>query len=173
VSERRLCAFVAALLKLNANPCIQKATPEPLVIRRARQGRRVTDPKESKMNLGQLTGLIAVILIFSMPVTIIAVLRIMRSRDNAELQKTLRLSIEKGQPLPPEFLESLHRVPVKVKSPANDVRGGAILIAIALGILVWNFVVSGFVLTDWAGFAAIPGFIGIVLLVLGMTASRK
>ncbi|MGZ3305800.1 MAG: DUF6249 domain-containing protein [Asticcacaulis sp.] len=125
------------------------------------------------MNLGALTGLIAVILIFGTPVIIVAVLRIMRSRDNAELQKTLRMSIEKGQPLPPEFLESLQRSQIKPKTPANDIRGGAILIAVALAILVWNYIDQGYRLSDWAGIAAIPGFIGIVLVVLGLTSSRR
>lgn len=125
------------------------------------------------MNLGAVTGLVTVILLFGMPVFIVAILRIMRSRDNAELQKTLRMSIEKGQPLPAEFLESIQRGQVKIKTPANDIRGGAILIAVALGIVVWNYIDSGYTLTDWAGFAAIPGFIGIVLLVLGLTASKK
>ncbi len=120
-----------------------------------------------------LVPLFGIVFIFGMPVFIVGILRAFRSRDNAELQKTLRMSIEKGQPLPPEFLESLQRTQVKIKTPANDIRGGAILIAVALAIVVWNYVANGYSLSDWAGFAAVPGFIGIVLVILGLTASKK
>ena len=75
---------------------------------------------------------------FIMVVAIVAIVQITKSRNNAELQKTLRMSIEKGQPLPPEFVESMSRAVPKAKNPMNDVRGGIILIAIAQHYSRWD-----------------------------------
>lgn len=123
--------------------------------------------------LHNLIPIVAIIFSLSMPIAIVAIIRFGRSRDNAELQKTLRMSIEKGQPLPPEFLESLKVGQVRQKSPANDIRTGIILIAIALGVVVWNFLDNGYTLDEVSGFAAIPGFIGLALLILGIIGNRK
>jgi len=121
----------------------------------------------------EIIPIVAIIMVFGMPIAIVAILRIFRSRDNAELQKTLRMSIEKGQPLPAEFLDSLQKTQVRVKTPANDIRTGIILIAVALGIVVWNYLDNGYTLDELSGFAAIPGFIGVALLILGIIGNRK
>ncbi len=121
----------------------------------------------------EIIPIVAIVFSLGMPIAIVAIIRIGRSRDNAELQKTLRMSIEKGQPLPPEFLESLKVGQVRQKSPANDIRSGIILIAIALGVVVWNFLDNGYTLDEISGFAAIPGFIGLALLILGIIGNRK
>jgi hypothetical protein len=123
--------------------------------------------------LHSLIPIIAIVFSLGMPIAIVAIVRIGKSRDNAELQKTLRMSIEKGQPLPPEFLDSLKVGQARQKSPANDIRTGIILIAIALGVVVWNFLDNNYTLDEISGFAAIPGFIGIALLILGMIGNRK
>ena len=125
------------------------------------------------MDMHSLIPIVAIIFTFGMPIAIVAIIRIGKSRDNAELQRTLRMSIEKGQPLPPEFLNSLKVGQMRMKSPANDIRAGIILIAIALGIVVWNFLDNGYTLDEVSGFAAIPGFIGVALLILGIIGNRK
>jgi hypothetical protein len=123
--------------------------------------------------LHSLIPIVAIIFSLGMPIAIVAIVRIGKSRDNAELQKTLRMSIEKGQPLPPEFIESLQRSQPRPKSPANDLRWGLILIAVSLGLIAWNFFDNNYVIDGDAGFAAIPGFIGVALLILGIIGSRK
>ncbi|CAL4867493.1 hypothetical protein MMA231_01750 [Asticcacaulis sp. MM231] len=126
------------------------------------------------MNLPhEIIPIIAILMVFGMPIAIVAIVRIGKSRDNAELQKTLRMSIEKGQPLPTEFLDSLQKSQVRVKTPANDIRTGIILIAIALGVVVWNFLDNGYTVDEMSGLAAIPGFIGVALLILGLIGNRK
>ncbi len=121
----------------------------------------------------EIIPIVALIMVFGMPIAIVAVNRLARSRDNAELQKTLRMSIEKGQPLPPEFLDSMRVAQVKPKSPASDIRWGIILIAFALAIVTWNFLDNGHTLDEASGFAAVPGFIGLALLALGLLGNRK
>ncbi len=127
------------------------------------------------MNMGGVTGLVAVVLVFGMPVLIVGLINYFRSRDRAELQKTLRMSIEKGQPLPSEFIESMQRAVPKAKNPMNDVRGGLVLLAVAGGLMVMDYMTHDYLLGHLSGVAAIPGFIGIALIVMGFIgmANRK
>ena len=130
--------------------------------------------------LGQLTGLIAVILIFGMPVIIVGTLRYFRSRDNADLQKTLRMSIESGQALPPEFIETLKGSQPRPKSPINDIRNGLIIMAIGGGLAILAETLLRQDNTSDAfwpliGIASIPGLIGFVIFLFGLIglATRK
>ena len=53
-----------------------------------------------------------------------------RSKRAALLHETLRLMIEKGQPIPPELLQS----PDGVRRPRNDLRIGLVFISIGIGL---------------------------------------
>jgi hypothetical protein len=72
------------------------------------------------------------------------------------LHETLRLMIEKGQPIPPELLHS----PDGLRRPRNDLRNGLVFVSIGLGL--------GVVLMEqgreWP-IALIPLLIGVALLV--------
>ncbi len=127
------------------------------------------------MDVGDLVPIVGVIMVFGMPIAIVAIIQISKARNNAELQKTLRMSIEKGQPLPPEFVESMQRAVPKAKNPMNDVRAGLILMAVAVGAMIWNYLDHGVVGGHMSGVAAIPGLIGLVLFILGIIGlnSRK
>lgn len=120
-------------------------------------------------------GLLAVILLFGTPVFIVAIIFFFNARSNAEKQKTLRMAIEKSDTLPPELLSQLQTMQKKPKTPMNDVRAGLILIAVASGMAIWNYVDNGYSIDGFAGFAAIPGLIGLALLILGIIGlnSRK
>jgi len=125
------------------------------------------------MDWDSATGLLAVILALGMPVFIVGIIFLFIFRSNAEKQKTLRMAIEKSDTLPPEFLESLKSLQKKPRTAANDLRAGLILIAIALGLIALDAVTHNYVIGGLAGVAAIPGFIGIALLILGIIGSRK
>ncbi len=120
------------------------------------------------MNFHEIIPIVGIVMVFGMPIAIVAIIQMSKARNNEELQKTLRMSIEKGQPLPPEFVESMQRTVPKAKNPMNDVRAGLILIAIAAGLLIWNYIDAGFVGDHMSGFAAVPGLIGVALLILGI-----
>ncbi len=111
---------------------------------------------------------VALVMIFGMPIAIVAIVQINKARNNAELQKTLRMSIEKGQPLPPEFVDSIQRSVPKAKNPMNDVRGGLVLLAVAAGLMVMDYLSHDYIFGHLSGVAAIPGFIGVALLILGI-----
>lgn len=102
-----------------------------------------------------------------MPVFIVFIVMYFRARERSELQKTLRMAIEKGQPLPESYVDSLQKSAKAPRSPANDIRSGLILIAVGVGMAVWSFIDNGY-LTGLAGVAAIPGFIGVALLIIGI-----
>lgn len=94
---------------------------------------------------------------------------------SAQLHKTVRMALEKGQPLP----EDLARVLAHHKGPPrerNHLAGGVSLIAIALGMVAGalilylglsmeNVVFRASALTIMAG-ATVLGFLGVALLLL-------
>ena len=120
------------------------------------------------MNPGFWVPIIAILATFGTIFGIVATISFNRARNTEELQKTLRMSIEKGQPLPPEFVESIQRSVPKAKNPMNDVRAGLVLLAVAAGLAVMDYMSHDFIFGHLAGVAAIPGFIGLALLILGI-----
>jgi ABC-type dipeptide/oligopeptide/nickel transport system permease component len=92
------------------------------------------------MDWDSVTGILAIIMIFGMPVFIVGIIFLFIFRSNAEKQKTLRMAIEKSDSLPPEFLDSLKSLQKKPRTAANDMRAGLILIAIALGLVALDAV---------------------------------
>ncbi|MDC7682023.1 DUF6249 domain-containing protein [Asticcacaulis sp. BYS171W] len=124
--------------------------------------------------MSDFQGILAIIMIFGMPVFIVGIVAYFRAKDRAETQKTVRMAIEKGQTLPPEFLESLQKTgTLKEKTPERDIRSGLILIAVAGGLCVLDFMHGDFMFGGLSGVAAIPGFIGVALLIMGIVGKRK
>lgn len=114
---------------------------------------------------------------FLMVVAIVAIPAWLKSRDRREMQATLRAAIEKGQPLPPEVIETISRENVKPPATAaRDLRTGVLMLAVAVGIAVFGYVVS-FYETDafyaLTGVAAIPGMIGLAFIVLSFFNKNK
>ena len=100
----------------------------------------------------------------------------LRSRDRREMQATLRAAIEKGQPVPPEVIESLTR---NVKGPPTalrDLRAGVLWLAVGLGLAGFGGVMS--MMAEEArepivGIAIIPTMIGLALIVLSFFNPNK
>jgi hypothetical protein len=120
-----------------------------------------------------LVPILGIIFGCAVPVSIFGIIFLFIYRSRQETQKTLRMAIEKSDSLPPEFLENLKAMQKKPKTPANDIRAGLILMAIALGLVALDFTSHGYVVGHLSGVAAIPGFIGVALLILGVIGSRK
>jgi hypothetical protein len=83
--------------------------------------------------------------------------------------ETARVALEKGQPLPPlpdaETDATTHSNPHR-----NDVRSGLILIAVGAGLFAFFY---GLNARPVAMVGAIPGFIGIALLLFGLFSTPK
>ena len=125
------------------------------------------------MDWNGVTGILAIIMIFGMPVFIIAIIFFFVSRSNAEKQKTLRMAIERSDNLTPEVMNALQSMQKKPKTPMNDVRAGLILIAVAAGLVIWRYLDHGEIGGGLAGIAAVPGMIGIALLILGIIGLNR
>lgn len=99
-------------------------------------------------------------------------------RKRSEAFQTLRLAIEKGQPLTPETLESMARI----SSPIADLRRGIVFIAIAAGFAAFATILgTGLAYDDGRvevmrglyGVATFPLFIGLAFLGLHFFANES
>ncbi len=124
-------------------------------------------------DLNGATAILAIIMVFGMPVFIVAIIFFFVSRSNAEKQKTLRMAIERSDNLSPEVMNALQSMQKKPKTPMNDVRAGLILIAVAAGLIIWRYLDHGEIGGGLAGIAAVPGMIGVALLILGIIGLNR
>ena len=62
------------------------------------------------------------IALFAMIAAIVIVPRYFKSLERQKMTETVRLAIEKGQPLPPEVIEALTSRSQAVASPSRDLR---------------------------------------------------
>ena len=95
---------------------------------------------------------------FAMVVACVALGVSQRMKRARLLHETLRLMIEKGQPIPPELLQS----PEGVRRPRNDLRNGLVFISIGIGIGAW--LLAEHEGKAWPA-AFIPLLIGVALLI--------
>ncbi len=99
-----------------------------------------------------------------------------KTRAQREMQTTLRAAIEKGQPLPPDVVESMSAAIHRPPSATRDIRLGVILLAVSAGIALCGTVL-GFFSDDaqhaFLAFAAIPAMIGLAFVVLSFFNKNK
>ncbi len=119
--------------------------------------------------MGSLLPIFALLMVFGMPVAIVALFVALRHRRNRMLHETLRAMVEKGVPIPPELLSGGGAALASVSNSApqghRDLRWGLVLIALGAGL---------YVLVGKVGL--IPLFIGVALLVvwlIGLMANKK
>lgn len=107
-------------------------------------------------NIEALTGLIAVILFFGMPIAIVlAVLRYRANRQRSINEMVLKLA-DKGQPIPPElFLEP-------GKKRKSDVSSGLSLVGAGVGLMGFFWFVGA---EEGMGIGFIPLMIGVGQLI--------
>ena len=97
-------------------------------------------------------------------------------RKRNEAFKTLRLSIEKGQPLTPEALDAMARI----SSPIADLRRGIVFVAIAAGFAAFSTIIgtsgereASEMMRALYGVATFPLFIGLAFLGLHFFANES
>ena len=123
-------------------------------------------------------GVVAVfipIAIFICVSVVILVFLFLRYRTRYDYQRTVRLAVEKGQQLTPEFLERLAERAIKQeRHPNRDLRFG--VIAIAIGIAIGSF---GLILGEpdavrpLMGVGNLPFLVGVAMLALWKFAPRE
>lgn len=91
------------------------------------------------------------------------------------LHATIREAVRHGQTLDAEAIKALG-APAR-KEQSNDMKSGLILVAVAAGLVVMGYMFGQTIETGgddpspafiFAGIAAIPGFIGVVLTLFGV-----
>jgi hypothetical protein len=114
---------------------------------------------------------------FLMIAAIVIIPKWYRTNERREMQKTLRAAIDKGQTLPPELVDALSKDSVRPPATAaRDLRTGIILLAVSVGIALMGYGISFEemdALYPFAGFAAIPGTIGLAFIVLSVFNKNK
>ncbi len=99
-----------------------------------------------------------------------------RNRERQRLHDTLRLMVERGQPVSNELLETL-KLGGKPIGQKSDLRRGIVFVAIALALasagLIGGLTGDGDAVGPLCGLAAFPGFIGLGFIVLAVINRDK
>ena len=110
---------------------------------------RSSDGDDSALMAIPIVGIIFTTL-FGAPVVIVGVIMFFNYWKQRQLHRTVRLMVEKGQPVP-EGLFSNPPTPVRLRS---DMRRGVVLVMVGLGIMIFFAAVN-----DWEGGAWAMGII--------------
>jgi hypothetical protein len=133
------------------------------------------DGKDEDADLEQMRNLIAIPIvaivfmsIFGAPVLIVMVIGIFALIGNRMRQRTIRMMVEKGQPVPAELLAP----EVRRVRRRSDARRGVVWTMVGLGLMIWLAAVN-----DWEGgawsFGLIPFLIGLGYLIVWKLENKK
>jgi hypothetical protein len=96
---------------------------------------------------------IVFITIFGLPVAVVGIILFFANSRNRAMHKTVRMLVEKGQPVPEALLN-----PPPVVRQRSDLRRGVILVVVGAGLMVFFGAVN-----DWEGGAWSLGFIPFII----------
>src|SRR6184192_1114007 len=113
---------------------------------------------------------IAILAVFGFPVAIVAVIMFSSWAKARSLHRTVRMMVEKGQPVPPELLSSPAAAPITVR-PWYDMRRGIVLVSVGVGVVMFFGISAGWDNGVWA-LGLIPGLIGLGYLLAWRLAYR-
>jgi len=133
------------------------------------------DDKDEDPDLQQMRNLVAIpivaivfLSIFGAPVAIVIMIGIFSIIATRTRQRTIRMMVEKGQPVPAELLAPATRG-IRRRS---DVRRGVVWTMVGLGLMIWLAAVN-----DWEGgawsFGLIPFLIGLGYLIVWKLENKK
>jgi hypothetical protein len=105
----------------------------------------------------------------------------LKARERREVQKTVRMALDKGQPLPPEVIDALSKdITRRLPSRTRDIRNGVIWLAVGFGIAAFSLVSNsmswdgrGNIDDGLLGIACIPATVGLAFLVLSFFNKNK
>ncbi len=111
---------------------------------------------------------ISVLALFGFPVAIVAIIMFSSWAKSRSLQRTVRMMVEKGQPVPPELFAAPAGAPLR---PWYDLRRGIVLLAVGVGIVMFFGISAGWDEGVWA-LGLIPGLIGLGYILAWRLANR-
>lgn len=140
-------------------------------------------------------GIMVPLIFFTFLAAIIIVPQVLKSRDRQRMYDTLRTAYERGQPVPPEFMQAMTRPGVEreiaaasayARPPAErDLRRGVVWTAVGVGLVLIGVISAA---ADWgvswsdgrtdalatcAALGAIPLCVGLAFLALWFFGGRK
>ncbi len=113
---------------------------------------------------------------FAMVVAIVVLPFYFKSRERREMQRTLRVAIEKGQPMPPEVIDAMTKTVKLPPTRLRDLRTGVIWLAVGIGVAGATYFgdfIHGDNDFDGFGIACIPAVIGVAYIVLSFFNPNK
>ena len=116
---------------------------------------------------------------FAMIAALVIAPRYFKSQERQKMAETLRVAIEKGQPLPAEVIDAMSsnvRSPGLPPSPQRDLRTGIIWLSIGVGFAALGAVISfeePDALFPMLGVATFPTFVGLAFVALGLLNKSK
>jgi hypothetical protein len=117
--------------------------------------------------------------LFAMIAALVIVPRYFRSQERQKVAETLRVALERGEPLPRELIEALQSETVAKglpASPQRDIRTGVIWLSIGMAFVALGVAVSfdePDALYPLLGVGAFPTFIGLAFILLGVLGKSK
>ena len=99
-------------------------------------------------------AIVGMLVTFGLPLILVAIVLVYKHQKARMTHETIARLAEKGQPIPPQLLET--------RRPHSGLRGGLVLIALGIGLSLF-FWTEGHG-SGWS-IGLIPGLIGIALLV--------
>jgi Domain of unknown function (DUF6249) len=111
---------------------------------------------------------ISVLAVFGFPVAIVALIMFSSWAKSRSLHRTVRMMVEKGQPVPPELFAAPAGAPLR---PWYDLRRGIVLLGVGVGVLMFFGVAAGWDEGVWA-LGLIPGLIGLGYILAWRLANR-
>jgi hypothetical protein len=118
-------------------------------------------------------AVLSIVCVFGFPVAIVAVIMFSNWAKNRSLHKTVRMMVEKGQPIPPALLSTPAAVSTTTGlRPWYDLRRGIVLMAVGVGIIMFFGISAGWDEGVWA-LGLIPGLIGAGYILAWRLAYRE
>jgi hypothetical protein len=111
---------------------------------------------------------ICMLAVFGFPVAIVAVIMFSSWAKSRSLHRTVRMMVEKGQPVPPELFASPAGAPIR---PWYDLRRGIVLLSVGFGLMMFFGLTAGWDEGVWA-LGLIPGLIGLGYILAWRLANR-
>ena len=126
-----------------------------------------------------MEAIFIVAIVFGSIASLFIVPRYFKSLERQKMAETLRVAIEKGQPLPTEVIDAMSsnvRSPGLPASPQRDLRTGIIWMGVGIGVGAFGAVLSfeePDALFPFLAFATFPVFIGLAFIALGLLNRTK
>lgn len=126
-----------------------------------------------------MEAIMIILIIFGSIASLFILPRYFKSIERQKMAETLRIAIEKGQPLPTEVIEAMSsnvRSPSVSPSPQRDLRTGVLWLVVGLAFTALGFTMQfeePEVLYPMLGVAAFPTFIGLAFIGLGLLGKKS